>query len=207
MDMRFSFSAEYNIGDKVKVLSGEHNDNWEGRIGKIVEIGIDLCQIVYRVEFRREKFKPCFKAEDLKPMFRRKNNESAREIFFNAKYEIGDKVKVLPRAQSLKTNLDVYGEVCSVFIDNHMSLEKINYCYENKVGWFNRKDNEYSWFNNMVLYLNPAEDRPEIWRGKVGEIVNIEFDGTGEKHTIIYGLKYFNETSVPCFREQDLVLV
>lgn len=53
--MRFSFSAEYNIGDKVKVLSGEHNDNWEGRIGKIVEIGIDLCQIVYLVEFRREK--------------------------------------------------------------------------------------------------------------------------------------------------------
>ena len=205
--MRFSFSAEYNIGDKVKVLSGEHNDNWEGRIGKIVEIGIDLCQIVYLVEFRREKFKPCFKAEDLKPMFRRKNNETVREIFFNAKYEIGDKVKVLPRAQSLKTNLDVYGEVCSVFIDNHMSLAEINYCYENKVGWFRKKDNERSWFNNMVLYLNPAEDRPEIWRGKVGEIVNIEFDGTEEKHTIIYGLKYFNETSVPCFREQDLVLV
>ena len=59
----------------------------------------------------------------------------------------------------------------------------------------------------MVLYLNPAEDRPEIWCGKVGEIVNIEFDGTAEKHTIIYGVKYFNETSVPCFREQDLVLV
>ena len=204
--MRFSFSAEYNIGDKVKVLSGEHNDNWEGRLGKIVEIGIDLCQIVYLVEFRREKFKPCFKAEDLKPMFRRKNNETVREIFFNAKYEIGDKVKVLPRAQSLKTNLDVYGEVCSVFIDNHMSLAEINYCYENKVGWFRKKDNERSWFNNMVLYLNPAEDRPEIWRGKVGEIVNIEFDGTEEKYTIIYGVKYFNETSVPCFREQDLVL-
>lgn len=205
--MRFSFSAEYNIGDKVKVLSGEHNDNWEGRIGKIVEIGIDLCQIVYRVEFRREKFKPCFKAEDLKPMFRRKNNESAREIFFNAKYEVGNKVKVLPTARSLKTDLDVYGEVCSVFIDNHMSLAEINYCYENKVGWFRKKDNEHSWFNNMVLYLNPAEDRPEIWRGKVGEIVNIDFDGTEEKHTIIYGVKYLNETSVPCFREQDLVLV
>ena len=205
--MRFSFSAEYNIGDKVKVLSGEHNDNWEERIGKIVEIGIDLCRIVYLVEFRREKFKPCFKAEDLKPMFRRKNNEPVREIFFNAKYEVGNKVKVLPTARSLKTDLDVYGEVCSVFIDNHMSLAEINYCYENKVGWFSRKDNEHSWFNNMVLYLNLAEDRPEIWRGKVGEIVNIEFDGTEEKHTIIYGVKYFNETSVPCFREQDLVLV
>ena len=59
----------------------------------------------------------------------------------------------------------------------------------------------------MVLYLNPAEDRPEIWRGKVGEIANIEFDGTEEKHTTIYGVKYFNETSVPCFREKDLVLV
>lgn len=205
--MRFSFSAEYNIGDKVKILSREHNDNWEGRIGKVVEIGIDLCQIVYLVEFRREKFKPCFKAEDLKPMFRRKNNETVREIFFNAKYEVGNKVKVLPTARSLKTDLDVYGEVCSVFIDNHMSLAEINYCYENKVGWFRKKDNEHSWFNNMVLYLNPAEDRPEIWRGKVGEIVNIDFDGTEEKHTIIYGLKYFNETSVPCFREQDLVLV
>lgn len=205
--MRFSFSAEYNIGDKVKVLSGEHNDNWEGRIGKVVEIGIDLCQIVYLVEFRREKFKPCFKAEDLKPMFRRKNNETVREIFFNAKYEVGNKVKVLPTARSLKTDLDVYGEVCSVFIDNHMSLAEINYCYENKVGWFRKKDNEHSWFNNMVLYLNPAEDRPEIWRGKVGEIVNIDFDGTEEKHTIIYGVKYLNETSVPCFREQDLVLV
>ena len=67
--MRFSFDIEYNIGDKVKVLSGEHNDNWEGQIGKIVEIGIDLCQIVYRVEFRREKFKPCFKAEQLEKSF------------------------------------------------------------------------------------------------------------------------------------------
>lgn len=205
--MSFVFHVEYNIGDKVKILSGEHNDNWEGRIGKIAEIGIDLCQIVYLVEFRREKFKPCFKAEDLKPMFRRKRNESFREIVLNAKYEVGDKVKVLPRARSLKTDLDVYGEVCSVFIDNHQSLEKINYCYENKVGWFKKKNNEHSWFNNMVLYLNPAEDRPEMWRGKVGEIVNIEFDGTEEKHTIIYGVKYFNETSVPCFREQDLVLI
>lgn len=205
--MRFSFSAEYNIGDKVKILSGEHNDNWEGRIGRIAEIGIDLSQVVYTVEFRREKFKPCFKIEDLKPMFRRKNNESIREIVLNARYEVGDKVKVLPRARSLKTDLDVYGEICSVFIDNHMSLEKINYCYENKVGWFKKKENEHSWFNNMVLYLNPSEDRPEIWRGKVGEIANIEFDGTEEKHTIIYGVKYFNETSVPCFREQDLVLV
>lgn len=205
--MRFSFSAEYNIGDKVKILSGEHNDNWEGRIGRIAEIGIDLSQVVYTVEFRREKFKPCFKAEDLKPMFRRKNNESIREILFEAKYEIGDRVKVLPKARSLKTDLDVYGEVCSVFIDNHMSLEKINYCYENKVGWFKKKENEHSWFNNMVVYLNPAEDRPEIWRGKVGEIANIEFDGTEEKHTIIYGVKYFNETSVPCFREQDLFLI
>ena len=205
--MKFAFNVEYNIGDKVKVLSGEHNDNWEGRIGMIVEIGIDLCQIVYLVEFRREIFKPCFKLEDLKPMFRRKDNESVREIVFNAKYEIGDKVKVLPKGRSLKTDLDVGGEVCSIFIDNHMSLEKINYCYKNKVGWFGKKENEHSWFNNMVLYLNPAEDRPEIWRGKVGEIVNIEFDGTEEKHTIIYGVKYFNETSVPCFREQDLVLV
>ena len=205
--MRFSFSAEYNIGDKVKILSGEHNDNWEGRIGKIVEIGIDLCQIVYLVEFRREEFKPCFRVEDLKPVFRRKNNETVREIVFNAKYKIGDKVKVMPKARSLKTDLDVYGEVCSVFMDNHMSLEEINYCYEHKIGWFKKKENEHLWFNNMVLYLNPSEDRPEIWRGKVGEIANIEFDGTEEKYTIIYGVKYFNETSVPCFREQDLVLV
>lgn len=205
--MRFSFYNDYNIGDKVKVLSGEHNDNWEGRIGNIAEVGIDLCQVVYLVEFRREAFKPCFRAEDLKPMFKKKKNELIREIVLDSKFELGDKVKVMPKARSLKTDLDVYGEVCSVFIDNHESLEKINYCYENKVGWFNRKDNEHSWFNNMVLYLNPAEDRPEIWRGKVGEIANIEFDGTKENYTIIYGVKYFNETSVPCFREKDLVLV
>ena len=205
--MRFSFSAEYNIGDKVKILAGEHNDNWEGRIGKIAEIGIDLSQIVYLVEFRREKFRPCFKAEDLKPMFRRKNSESVREIFLNAKYEMGDKVKVLPTARSLKTDIDLRGEVCSVFMDNHMSLEEINYCYEKKLGWFKKNENEHRWLNNMVLYLNPSEDRPEIWRGKVGEIANIEFDGTEEKPTIIYGVKYRNETSVPCFREQDLVLV
>ena len=76
--MRFSFYSDYNIGDKVKVLSGEHNDNWEGRIGKIAEVGIDLCQVVYLVEFRREAFKPCFRAEDLKPMFKKKKNELIR---------------------------------------------------------------------------------------------------------------------------------
>ena len=204
--MKFEFHAEYNVGDKVKVLSGEHNDNWVGRIGKIAEIGIDLCQVVYIVAFRREIFKPCFKEEDLKPMFRRKNNESVRKMVFDAKYEIGDKVRVLPKARSLKTDIDVGGEVCSVFIDNHMSLEKINYCQENKVGCFSKKYNEHSWFNNMVFYLNMAEDSQEIWLGKVGEIVNIEFDGTEENHTTIYGVKYFNETSVPCFQEKDLVL-
>ena len=123
----------------MKVLSGEHNDNWEGRIGKIAEVGIDLCQVVYLVEFRREAFKPCFRAEDLKPMFKKKKNELIREIVLDSKFELGDKVKVMPKARSLKTDLDVYGEVCSVFIDNHESLEKINYCYENKVGWFNKK--------------------------------------------------------------------
>ncbi|MBQ3443992.1 MAG: hypothetical protein IJG33_12200 [Selenomonadaceae bacterium] len=204
--MRFSFSAEYNIGDKVKILAGEHNDNWEGRIGKIAEIGIDLSQIVYLVEFRREKFKPCFKVEDLKPMSGKNKREGFREISLYSKYEVGDKVKVLPTARSLKTDIDLRGEVCSVFIDNHMSLEEINYCYEHKIGWFKKKENEHMWFNNMVVYLNPSEDRPEIWRGKVGEIANIEFDGTEEKPTIIYGVKYRNETSVPCFREQDLVL-
>lgn len=58
----------------------------------------------------------------------------------------------------------------------------------------------------MVVHLNPSEDRPEIWRGKVGEIANIEFDGTAEKYTTIYGVKYRNEQSVPCFREQDLMI-
>ena len=53
--MRFSFSVEYNIGYKVKVLSGEHNNNWEGRIGKIVEIGLDLCQIVLTLWSSEEK--------------------------------------------------------------------------------------------------------------------------------------------------------
>lgn len=64
--VRFTFYSEYEIGDKVKILACEHNDNWEGRIGRIAEIGIGLSQVVYLVEFRREKFKPCFKAEDLK---------------------------------------------------------------------------------------------------------------------------------------------
>ena len=204
--VRFTFYSEYEIGDKVKVLAGEHNDNWEGRIGRIAEIGIDLSQVVYLVEFRREKFKPCFKAEDLKSMSGKSKHDGFREIAFDSKYEIGDKVRVLPTARSLKTDIELRGEVCSVFIDNHMSLGEINYCYEKKIGWFKKKENEHTWFNNMVVYLNPSEDRLEIWRGKVGEIANIEFDGTEEKHTIIYGVKYRNETSVPCFREQDLIL-
>lgn len=204
--VRFTFYSEYEVGNKVKVLAEEHNDNWEGRIGRIAEIGIDLCQVVYLVEFKRERFKPCFKAEDLKSMSGKSKHDGFREIVLDTKYEIGDKVRVLPTARSLKTDLDIYGEVCSVFIDNHMSLEEINYCYEHKIGWFKKKENEHKWYNNMVMYLNPSEDRAEIWRSKVGEIANIEFDGTEEKRTIIYGVKYRNETSVPCFREQDLVL-
>ena len=205
--VRFTFYSEYEIGDKVKVLAGEHNDNWAGRIGRIAEIGIDLYQVVYLVEFRREKFKPCFKAEDLKSMSGKSKYDGFREIALDSKYGIGDKVRVLPTARSLKTDIDLCGEVCSVFIDNHMSLEEINYCYEKKIGWFKKKENEHKWYNNMVVYLNPSEDRLEMWRGKIGEIANIEFDGTEEKHTIIYGIKYRDEKSVPCFREQDLVLM
>ncbi len=205
--MKMTFPTEFDIGDKVKILAGEHNDNWEGRIGKIVEMGIDLCQAVYIVEFLREPFKPCFKAEDLKILTRKNKKDAFREIVINTKYEIGDKVKVIPKARSVKTDIEINGEVCSVHIDNHMSLDEINYCYEKKIRWFKKCDNEFSWYNNMIVYLNPSEDRPEIWQGKVGEIVNVEVDGTEEHHTVIYGVKYPNEAVVPYFREQDLRLV
>ena len=36
------FETHYRIDDRVKIRNGEHNDNWEGKIGKIVEIGVDL---------------------------------------------------------------------------------------------------------------------------------------------------------------------
>lgn len=88
-----------------------------------------------------------------------------------------------------------------------MPLEELNHYYENKIGWFSKKENEHEWFNNRVIYLNSSEDRPEIWQEKVGEIVNVEVDGTEENHTVIYGVKYPNEAIVPYFREQDLRLV
>lgn len=40
--MRLTFSAKYKVGDKVQVLPGEHDFNWQGKIGKIVDVGIDL---------------------------------------------------------------------------------------------------------------------------------------------------------------------
>ena len=133
--MVFAFTAEYNVGDEVKVLAGEHdedwerrigffydlhvvaditrqresNGNWKGRIGRIAEIGIDLYQVVYMVEFKGEVFKPCFRGEDLKLVSMKSKVEPLKEILMDAKYKIGDKVKVLPRARSLKTDLDTDG--------------------------------------------------------------------------------------------------
>ncbi|MBO4780534.1 MAG: hypothetical protein J5497_07855 [Selenomonadaceae bacterium] len=49
--MRLTFSAKYRVGDKVQVLSGEHNFNWQGKVGKVVDVGIDLHAAAYIVEF------------------------------------------------------------------------------------------------------------------------------------------------------------
>ena len=52
--MRLTFSAKYRVGDKVQVLRGENNFNWQGKVGKVVDIGIDLHAAAYIVEFAAE---------------------------------------------------------------------------------------------------------------------------------------------------------
>lgn len=203
--MEMIFESNYSIGDRVKIRKGEHNDNWVGKVGKIVEIGIDLSQVAYIVKFKNEIYQPCFLREDLKPVYRKSN--SGNKIIFNTKFNIGDKIKVLPLAKSFKSALlsENNNKPWNIYIDNHMTLEEINYCYKNELGWCSPK--EYHWFNNMVYYLNVTENESEIWKDKVGEIIEIEIDGTEKSHTIIYTVKYPDNNSVPCFRENDLELV
>ena len=125
------FESHYSIGDRVKIRKGEHNDNWAGKVGKIAEVGIDLSQVAYIVKFKNEIYKPCFLREDLKPVYRKNNSDN--KIVFNTKFKIGDKVKVLPLAKSLKSALltENDNKPWNVYMDNHMTLEEINYCYKN----------------------------------------------------------------------------
>ena len=59
----------------------------------------------------------------------------------------------------------------------------------------------------LPLSVLPKPAESEIWKDKVGEIIEIEIDGTEKSHTIIYTVKYPDNNSVPCFRENDLELV
>lgn len=208
--MEMIFETHYSIGDRVKIRKGEHNDNWVGKVGKIVEIGVDLSQVAYIVKFKNEIYQPCFLREDLKPIYKKNNLDN--KIIFSTKFKIGDKVKVFPLAKSLKSALltENNNKPYNTYIDNHMTLEEINYCYKNKIGFCSPK--EYPWFNNMVYYLNVTEDESEIWKDKVGEIIEIEIDGTEKSHNTIYSVKYFDDKgeaikSIPCFIESDLELV
>ena len=202
------FETHYSIGDRVKIRKGEHNDNWAGKIGKIVEIGVDLNQVAYIVKFKNEIYQPCFLREDLKPIYRKNNPDN--KIIFNTKFNIGDKVKVCSLAKSLKSSILAENEPLNIYIDNHLTLEEINYCYKNKIGFCSPE--EYHWFNNMVFYLNLTENESEIWKDKVGEIIEIEIDGTEKIYRIIYNVKYFDDKGeaiekIPCFLENDLELI
>ena len=207
--MKLIFTPKFSIGDKVRILAGEHNENWEGKTGKIVEIGVDLGKVAYLVQFKGEPFQPCFVSEDLKLKFQRKNFR--KKIVFESKYSIGDKVQVMPKASSIKTSfLLESGESVNMYVDNHLPLDQINYQYLNKVGFASPVN--YQYFNNMVYYLNSTENKSEIWKDKVGEIVSVEIDGTEKSHNIIYAVKYLDEdgeviTEVPCFFEKDLKLM
>ena len=97
--MRLIFSAKYRVGDKVQVLPGEHNFNWQGKIGKIVDVGIDLHAAAYIVEFADEIFKPCFFKEDLKLVKRKGNKLGRNRIIIDTKFGKGDKV---PRSCQIK---------------------------------------------------------------------------------------------------------
>ncbi len=96
--MRLTFSAKYRVGDKVQILPGEHNFNWQGKVGKVVDVGIDLHAAAYIVEFADEVFKPCFLKEDLKLVKRKGNKLGRNRIIIDTKFGKGDKVRA--RAKS-----------------------------------------------------------------------------------------------------------
>ena len=137
------FESHYSIGDRIKIRKGEHNDNWLGKVGKIAGIGVDLHETAYIVKFKNEIYCPCFLRRDLKPV--KQKNHDGGKIVFNTKFNIGDKVKTLPNVKSIKSALYANGEAYDVYIDNHLSIEEINFAYENKLGWCS--PDKYQWFN------------------------------------------------------------
>lgn len=204
--MRLTFSAKYKVGDKVQVLPGEHNFNWQGKIGKIVDVGIDLHAVAYIVEFTDEIFKPCFLKEDLRLVKRKGNKFGRNRIIIDTKFGKGDKVRA--RAKSKVVLLGLWiddGEIFQLSMDNHLPLEQITADFEEKRGWFNPKV-RYQWFNNMVAYLDAPDDF-QVDPNAVGEIVDVAVDGSQSSPVIFYGLRYSEaESHVPYFSEADLEL-
>ena len=204
--MWLTFSAKYRVGDKVQVLRGEHNFNWQGKVGKVVDVGIDLHAAAYIVEFTDELFKPCFLKEDLKLVKRKGNKLGRNRIIIDTKFGKGDKVRA--RAKSKVVLLGLWiddGEIFQLSMDNHLPLEQITADFEGKRRWFDPKV-RYQWFNNMVAYLDAPDDF-QVDPNAVGEIVDVAVDGSQSSPVIFYGLRYSDaESHVPYFSEVDLEL-
>ena len=202
--MRLTFSAKYRVGDKVQVLPGEHNLNWQSKIGKVVGVGIDLYTAAYIVEFADETLKPCFLKEDLKLVKRKGNKLGRNKIIIDTKFGKGD--KVCARANSKVFLLDLWigdGEIFQLSMDNHLPLEQLTVDFEEKRRWFDPKV-RYQWFNNMVAYLDVPDDF-QVDPNAVGEIVDVAVDGSQSSPAIFYGLRYSDaESHVPYFSEADL---
>ena len=205
--MRLTFSAKYRVGDKVQVLPGEHNFNWQGKVGKVVDVGIDLHAAAYIVEFAYEIFKPCFLKEDLKLVKRKGNKLGRNRIIIDTKFGKGDKVRARTEAKVFLLGLWIGdGEIFQLSMDNHLPLEQITFDFEEKRRWFDPKV-RYQCFNNMVAYLDAPDDFL-IDPNAVGEIVDVAADGSQSSPTIFYGLRYSDaEKNVPYFSEVDLELV
>ena len=204
--MRLTFSVKYRVGDKVQVLRGEHNFNWQGKVGKVVDVGIDLHAAAYIVEFTDEIFKPCFLKEDLKLVKRKGNKLGRNRIIIDTKFDKGDKVRA--RAKSKVVLLGLWiddGEIFQLSMDNHLPLEQLTADFEEKRRWFNPKV-RYQWFNNMVAYLDAPDDF-QVDPNAVVEIVDVAVDGSQSSPVIFYGLRCSDaESHVPYFSEVDLEL-
>lgn len=204
--MRLTFSAKYRVGDKVQVLPGEHNFNWQGKVGKIVDVGIDLHTVAYIVEFADEVFKPCFLKEDLKFVKRKGNKFGRNKIIINTKFGKGDKIRARAKSKVFMLGLWIGdGEIFQLSMDNHLPLEQLAADFEEKRRWFDLKV-RYQWFNNMVAYLDAPDDF-QVDSNAVGEIVDVAVDGSQSSPVIFYGLRYSEaESHVPYFSEADLEL-
>ena len=204
--MRLTFSAKYRVGDKVQVLRGEHNFNWQGKVGKVVDVGIDLHAAAYIVEFTDEIFKPCFLKEDLKLVKRKGNKLGRNKIIIDTKFGKGDKVRARAKSKVFLLGLWICdGEIFQLSMDNHLPLEQITADFEEKRRWFDPKV-RYQWFNNMVAYLDAPDDF-QVDPNAVGEIVDVAVDGSQSSPVIFYGLRYSDAAPhVPYFSEVDLEL-